>query len=906
MPFALTNNPTPSEISDALNYLLANFGSNLIADPSNGQISGPSGVIIAYLYRYIAVKYADSFDGSVNFGDSPTNKAYYGLRNSDDPVESSNSADYIWYKVAGGGFGTTKFLFYKTSGGRQISFFVSTASPATGFVPAGTGSIDLDVITTSTPSADTFAAFFQPTSLQVPRTGSPLTPSFSGITPAVYGINGSLPVDFVTSQSDSDGAFVNNTWRIGASSTTGNADIVYTNITIGSPTDGGTYAVWPNPTAMASSPASIYVPVRYKNSLGVVTQSIPAQIQLIFVDQGTSGDQNAEANLYQWSISTPGNPSGSSTYTWATGANSAYTGGNGWSTGIPTNPGVPLLILWVASKKITAPSGTTTSSVSWTSGYSIAGASQNGDTGPAGSQSAKPTVYQWAVSIPGISGTSTYTWATGGFSPPTGWSTSISTAPSPGFTLWAASVNLYDASSATTSTINWTTASIIAAGYAGDTGGQGASSRLMYARIAGNPQPVSGTVTVSGDNRPTGAQASAVWGSSFNVTWYANDPDPTSNNSLYQADGIYDGVSSSSWSTPYISSLKVGNLQAVSTNTGNLTVTGTIQVNTAAISGTTMTGSGAVIYSSGLFALGNSTTNLTFNGSSLNLNGPIVNASNLNVGSLAAVSTSTGSLNVTGTIQSGTAAISGTTMTGSGGVLYSTGNFAFGNSTTNITYNGSSLTLNGPVVSASNLSVSNLSAVSASTGSLNVTGTIQAGSAAISGTTMTGAGGVLYSSGNFSFGNSSTNITFNGSAMYLNGNVVATGNINTNAVTLTSSAFTSATYSNTSANTWQDAQTLSITTSGSQVYVTSSGSPVEGSYTDTIDSFILKPLFRLVRDSTVLMTGNLNPSMSYSETPSAGTYTYKLQVYSGLPQYNIIQTYAGISNRSLFAIETKR
>jgi hypothetical protein len=288
------------------------------------------------------------------------------------------------------------------------------------------------------------------------------------------------------------------------------------------------------------------------------------------------------------------------------------------------------------------------------------------------------------------------------------------------------------------------------------------------------------------------------------------------------------------------------------------------------------------------------------------LNGPIVNASNLNVGSLAAVSTSTGSLNVTGTIQSGTAAISGTTMTGSGGVLYSTGNFAFGNSTTNITYNGSSLTLNGPVVSASNLSVSNLSAVSASTGSLNVTGTIQAGSAAISGTTMTGAGGVLYSSGNFSFGNSSTNITFNGSAMYLNGNVVATGNINTNAVTLTSSAFTSATYSNTSANTWQDAQTLSITTSGSQVYVTSSGSPVEGSYTDTIDSFILKPLFRLVRDSTVLMTGNLNPSMSYSETPSAGTYTYKLQVYSGLPQYNIIQTYAGISNRSLFAIETKR
>jgi hypothetical protein len=34
-------------------------------------------------------------------------------------------------------------------------------------------------------------------------------------------------------------------------------------------------------------------------------------------------------------------------------------------------------------------------------------------------------------------------------------------------------------------------------------------------------------------------------------------------------------------------------------------------------------------------------------------------------------------------------------MTGSGGVLYSTGLFAFGNSTANISYNGSALTLNG-------------------------------------------------------------------------------------------------------------------------------------------------------------------------------------------------------------------
>lgn len=147
MPFALVNEPSKSEISDAINYLLANFGSNIAADPNTGEISGPSGLIIAYLYRYLAVKYADSFDGSVNFGDSPTNRLYYGLRNSDDPAESTNFADYIWFKVAAGGFSTTKFLWYQANGGRQIDFFVGTAAPSTSYLQAPSTSIDLDIVT---------------------------------------------------------------------------------------------------------------------------------------------------------------------------------------------------------------------------------------------------------------------------------------------------------------------------------------------------------------------------------------------------------------------------------------------------------------------------------------------------------------------------------------------------------------------------------------------------------------------------------------------------------------------------------------------------------------------------------------------------------------------------------------
>ena len=149
MPFALTNDPSQSEISEAINYLLANFGPNLSADPNNGQISGPSGVVIAYLYQYIAVKYADSFDGTLNFSNSPTGRLYYGLRNTNSSVESTNPADYIWF-LAAGGFGTTKFLFYQTNGGRQINFFVGTTAPNSTYLQESGSSIDLDVVTTTT------------------------------------------------------------------------------------------------------------------------------------------------------------------------------------------------------------------------------------------------------------------------------------------------------------------------------------------------------------------------------------------------------------------------------------------------------------------------------------------------------------------------------------------------------------------------------------------------------------------------------------------------------------------------------------------------------------------------------------------------------------------------------------
>lgn len=161
MPFLLDGNPTQGEIAEAVNYLLSNFTQSVASDPNTGQIIGPGGDIIGYLYKYMFIKYADSFDGSVGFSNTPTNKAYYGLRNSDSSTESTNPADYVWTQVTGG-FGTTKFLYYLTTGGRSIQFQVATAVPNPGWVIDPGTAIDLDFVTGASNSPANFVVIRTP------------------------------------------------------------------------------------------------------------------------------------------------------------------------------------------------------------------------------------------------------------------------------------------------------------------------------------------------------------------------------------------------------------------------------------------------------------------------------------------------------------------------------------------------------------------------------------------------------------------------------------------------------------------------------------------------------------------------------------------------------------------------
>jgi hypothetical protein len=176
--------------------------------------------------------------------------------------------------------------------------------------------------------------------------------------------------------------------------------------------------------------------------------------------------------------------------------------------------------------------------------------------------------------------------------------------------------------SAVSSPISWTPVTP-----SGPPGADGTSSRICFARVAGNPSPVSGTVTTVGNSSyPSSAQSLTTWG--FAATWGASDPNPSSTNSLYQSDGTYDPATGlTTWTTPYISSLKVGQLSAITTNTGTLTIDSTGYLR----GGQTdyNTGTGFFLGYSGSaykFSIGSSSQSLLWDGTSLTLNGNIISS----------------------------------------------------------------------------------------------------------------------------------------------------------------------------------------------------------------------------------------------------------------------------------------
>lgn len=100
-----------------------------------------------YPYQFIHIKYADDAVGT-GFVNVPAFKMYWGIHNSALSTESTNPADYTWFKSPVG-FGSLTSLYYLVLGGRKIKFSLGTAQPDYKWVLDGGLAIDLENIVPS-------------------------------------------------------------------------------------------------------------------------------------------------------------------------------------------------------------------------------------------------------------------------------------------------------------------------------------------------------------------------------------------------------------------------------------------------------------------------------------------------------------------------------------------------------------------------------------------------------------------------------------------------------------------------------------------------------------------------------------------------------------------------------------
>ena len=148
----------------------------------------------------------------------------------------------------------------------------------------------------------------------------------------------------------------------------------------------------------------------------------------------------------------------------------------------------------------------------------------------------------------------------------------------------------------------------------------------------------------------------------------------------------------------------------------------------------------------------------------------------------------------------------------------------------------------------------------------------------------------------FHIGDSSKSLFWNGSALNLNGDLIATGNINANAVTQVSSAYTAGSV-NVPESQLYTMQSLVVASQGGQIIIWAG---YAANYID-ID-YGVSTTVRLYRDETLLLStanyGFIGSVPSIIDTPGSGNFTYYLKAYYA---FNL-----QVSNRSIVILETKR
>jgi hypothetical protein len=282
------------------------------------------------------------------------------------------------------------------------------------------------------------------------------------------------------------------TWRIASTSAT--------NITIGSITDSGTFATVADHSGVAAGTDTSTITYNIEGTTLTGASFTLVKTQTFAKAKGgvpgSNGVRTAVLDMYRWSATAPSTfPTGSSTYTWATGAFTAPATTNSWTL-VPDLP-VAGQTLYIARQIFTDTGTSATSSVTWNVSSSIAYSS----AGVNGQRVGILELYQWAAVAPTTfpAGTSTYTWATGAFTAPgtpNSWSLTPG-APSTGQTLWATSVRVSNNDTTATSTVTWNSSTAYAVGYAGSNGQPGERGSKEFFAAGGSWSDTTANTAIS-------------------------------------------------------------------------------------------------------------------------------------------------------------------------------------------------------------------------------------------------------------------------------------------------------------------------------------------------------------------------------------------------------------------------
>jgi len=196
---------------------------------------------------------------------------------------------------------------------------------------------------------------------------------------------------------------------------------------------------------------------------------------------GVAGSNTAIVYLYQRAATTPTAPSGTFTYTFATGVLSGGTPGS-WTQAIPATNGNPL---WVIAA--TASSNTATDTIAAAEFSSPVTLVADGTNGTNGLNSATVFLYQRAATAPAVPSTTlTYTFATGVLTGTLGsWTQAIPTGTDPLYVTTATAVSTAATDSILTS--EWATVRVLAQNGANGIAGTNSAIVYLYQRAATQP-----------------------------------------------------------------------------------------------------------------------------------------------------------------------------------------------------------------------------------------------------------------------------------------------------------------------------------------------------------------------------------------------------------------------------------